>query len=100
MSLHPRCRQKLTKNTCPVPSNVPAVFSTHLARYALDQYAKELGVIQKQITAKKKVGENADAELAEAEKHKAKEPALAEAESTAKATLDAALHKIGNIVHE
>lgn len=70
------------------------------ARYNLDQHAKTLSGVQKQIGAKKKAKENADELIAEIEKIKAGETALAEAEKHAKLALDAALQRIGNLVHQ
>lgn len=70
------------------------------ARFNLDQLAKSVSAVQKTITDKKKKGEDAAAEIAEAEKLREGKPALEKAEQAAKAALDAALHKIGNIVHQ
>jgi len=70
------------------------------ARFNLDQLSKSVSAIQKTITDKKKKGEDAATEIAEAEKQKQGKPALEKAEEAAKAALDAALHKIGNIVHQ
>lgn len=70
------------------------------ARFDLDQQLKAISAAQKPITAKKKAGENADAELAELEKLKLAKASLETAEAAAKLALDAALHKIGNLVHQ
>jgi hypothetical protein len=84
----------------PVRTKQKTDLSSSAARFALDQHARDVAALQKQITAKVKAQENADDLVAEAEKLKAGGAAFADAEAAAKVELDKALHKIGNIVHQ